>query len=206
MTDQSNADAGAMSSAPSGATSRRGPLRIVIAVLFVLLLAYLASPYLSFWRFTKAVRAKNHEQIASHVDFRSVRESLKQQLKAQVPTGDAAAAKQDRFAGLVQRLAPALIDQLVDAFITPEGLTALISDPQIAKKAKEKDPSLIARVGKDATKEVVHELGWDDVRWAFFTSPRNFLIDVNGTKLHYRFSKFRWMLKNVELPLGDAKV
>jgi hypothetical protein len=182
--------------------TKRGPLRYIIAALVALLLAYLASPYISFWRFTKVLRAKDRAALESRVDFRSVRESLKEQLRAKVPKRDEAEGKRDAFAGMVERLAPALIDQLVDAFITPDGLISLISDPEVAKQAKAKDPSALTRVGKATAKE----LGWTDVNYAFFTGPRDFLIDVHGTKLRYRFSKFRWILKKVELPLDDVKL
>ena len=204
MSDQ--ADAGQSAVNGGGTTTRkRGPLRLIVWVLVVLLLAYLASPYISFWRFTKVLRAKDHAAMESYVDFRSVRESLKEQLRAKVPKREAPASEEgrrDAFAGLVERLAPAMIDQLVDAFITPDGLISLISDPEVAKQAKAKDPSVLTRAGKATAKE----LGWGDVNYAFFTGPRDFLIDVHGTKLRYRFSKFRWILKKVELPLDDVKL
>ena len=198
-------DTGGQHSPVTRTSGKRGPLKYIVAALVVLLLAYLASPYISFWRFTKALRAKDRVAMESHVDFRSVRESLKEQLRAKIPKRDDAAGdegKRDAFAGLVERLAPALIDQLVDAFITPDGLASLISDPEVAKQAKVKDPSALTRVGKATAKE----LGWTDVNYAFFTGPRDFLIDVHGTKLRYRFSKFRWVLKKVELPLDDVKL
>ena len=185
--------------------SRRRPFRIVLWLLAAVLLAYLASPYISFWRFTKVLRAKDRTAMERYVDFRSVRESLKEQLRAKIPKRETPAGEEgkgDAFAGLVERLAPALIDQLVDAFITPDGLVSLISDPEVAKQAKAKDPSALTRVGKETAKE----LGWGDVNYAFFTGPRDFLIDVNGTRLRYRFSKFRWTLKKVELPLDDVKL
>jgi hypothetical protein len=203
MSNQS--DVGGVAVNGGGSTTRRSPLRIIVWLLVVLLLAYLASPYVSFWRFTKVMRAKDRTQMERYVDFRAVRESLKEQLRAKIPKSETPAApegRRDAFAGLVERLAPALIDQLVDAFITPDGLVALIADPEVAKQAKAKDPSVLTRAGKATAKE----LGWGDVNYAFFTGPRDFLIDVNGTKLRYRFSKFRWVLKKVELPLDDVKV
>ncbi|HEX8280147.1 MAG TPA: DUF2939 domain-containing protein [Chthoniobacterales bacterium] len=195
--------------ASAGATTsdtrrrKRHPLRALIWALVLLLLIYLASPYVAFWRFTKVLRAKDHARLEAAVDFRSVRESLKQQLRAKLPKPQAAPEpEQNQFAGMVERLAPALIDQLVDAFITPQGLTALLADPEVAKEAKAKDPSVMTRVSKAAA----DELGWTDVRYAFFTGPRDFMIDVNGTKLRYRFSNFRWILKQLELPLDDLKL
>ncbi len=50
------------------------------------------------------------------------------------------------------------------------------------------------------------KLGWNSVRYAFFTGPRDFLIDVDGTKLRFRFSKFRWTLKTVEPELSSFRL
>ncbi len=183
---------------------RRGLLRFVAWAIAGLLLLYLVSPYWSFWQLTKVVRAHDGSRMEKYVDFRAVRTSLKQQLRGKVPHDTTAPAdrKKDPFAALVERLAPALIDQLVDAFVTPDGLAALISDPQLAREAKAKDPAaLLHAAGGTADKE----FGWSDVKYAFFTGPRDFLVDAQGTKLRFRFSKFRWILKAVELPLDDAR-
>lgn len=40
-----------------------------------------------------------------------------------------------------------------------------------------------------------------EVNYAFFTGPKEFLVDVEGTKLRFRFTGFRWKLKRVELTL-----
>ncbi|MDQ6655079.1 MAG: DUF2939 domain-containing protein [Verrucomicrobiota bacterium] len=183
---------------------RRSPVRLIVWVVAGLLLLYLVSPYWSFWQLTKIVRSHDATRLENRVDFRAVRESLKQQLRGKVPHGSTTPAdrKKDPFSGLLERLAPALIDQLVDAFITPEGLAALIADPQLAREAKAKDPAaLVHAAGGGADKD----LGWSDVKYAFFTGPRNFLVDTQGVKLRFRFSKFRWILNAVELPLGDTK-
>lgn len=185
----------------------RTPLRIVLWSLAALLLLYVASPYLSFWRFTRVLRSPDHQQMTSSVDFRAVRESLKQQLRARITKhSPGAQEKKDPFAGLVERLAPSLIDQLVDAFVTPDGLAALVADPELARAARAKDPGALARAGTVATKDAEHDFGWKDVHYAFFTGPRDFLIDLHGTKLRYRFSKFHWLLEAVELPLDDVNL
>ena len=86
MSDQS--DVGGVAVNGGGNTTRRSPLRIMVWLLVVLLLAYLASPYVSFWRFTKVMRAKDRTQMERYVDFRAVRESLKEQLRAKIPKSE----------------------------------------------------------------------------------------------------------------------
>jgi hypothetical protein len=109
-----------------------------------------------------------------------------------------ASRKKDGFDGLVARLAPGLIDQLVDAFVTPEGLAALIADPSVAREAKAKDPAALARM-QDGPKE----LHWDRVRYAFFTGPATFLVNIDEIKLRFAVAGARWRLKTIELPPGE---
>jgi hypothetical protein len=44
------------------------------------------------------------------------------------------------------------------------------------------------------------------VNYAFFTSPRNFLVDAGGTKLRFRFTGFRWRVKELELDVSKLKL
>ena len=175
-------------------------LRFAAVMIGVLLLAYMASPYVTLWRFRQVLESNDRSRMENYVDFVSVRASLKQQLRGKLPPPDAA-KQPDLFSGLVERFAPALIDQLVDAFVTPDGLASLIADPQLAQRAKEKDPSAIVGAGT-ADKR----LDSSEVRYAFFTGPRDFLVDVQGMKLRFSFSRFRWILRDVELPLDDVKL
>ena len=182
-------------------SNRRGPLRIIIFAAVLLLLAYVASPYVFLWRFKEAVNARDAARIGTYVDFNAVRASLKQQLRGQLGAPEVDPEKKhDLFAGLVERFAPALIDQLVDAFVTPDGLAALIADPELARQTQEKDPNALARAGA-----ADRRLDSSEVRYAFFCGPRDFLVDVQGMKLWFSFSRFRWILRDVELPLDELK-
>jgi hypothetical protein len=181
--------------------NRRGAWRIFIIAVALLLIAYVASPYVFLWRFKEALNARAAGRIETYVDFTAVRASLKQQMRGQLGTRDVAPEKkQDLFAGLVERFGPALIDQLIDAFVTPDGLAALITDPELARQAQAKDPNALARAGTGERR-----LDTSDVRYAFFTGPRSFLVDVQGMKLRFSFSRFRWILRDVELPLDELK-
>lgn len=184
---------------PQGSPSRRKRMRAlpVIALVVVLVLAYLASPYLSFWLFTRAIEANDREALESYVDFPSVRQSLKQELRGRLPSPDQR-KKDDAFSGLVARLAPSLIDQLVDAFVTPEGLAALISNPEVAREAKARDPAALAHLQTEK-----RDLNWSRVRYAFFTGLREFVVDVDAVKLRFEFTGLRWRLTAVQLPPSE---
>ena len=212
--------------AKPGPEQTRGPragsigsrLKWPLIALVILAALYLVSPYYSFWRFTEALKAGDQQRFEKMVDFRSVRESLKKQLKAKLAEGkpkkDASKPKaENALFTLSEQFAPRLIDTLVDAYVTPAGLAALLADVKNADVpggAGTRDPNAPAdprQGGALADSAAVREkLGWGSVRYAFFTGARDFLIDVDGTKLRFRFTKFRWTLKTVEPELSDFRL
>ena len=197
-------------------------LKWPLIILVVIAALYLVSPYYSFWRFTEALKAGDQQRFERMVDFRSVRESLKKQLKAKLAEGKPKSPPKDpnepkkrenALFNLSEQFAPRLIDTLVDAYVTPAGLAALLADVKNADTRDASgaqnpnapaDPRLSDEIMKSPA--VRERLGFDSVRYAFFTAPRDFLIDVDGTKLRFRFSKFRWVLKTVEPELGDLRL
>ena len=195
--------------APRPSTSRR--LKWIVIAIVLLLALYLVSPYYSFWRFTEALKAGDQQKFERMVDFRSVRESLKKQLRAKLNEGKPKEPKKESsLFGLSDQFAPRLIDTLVDAYITPAGLAALLADVKnVQGLPGSGDPDAPMRRDTSAitqSPEVREKLGWSSVRYAFFTGTRDFLIDVDGTKLRFRFSKARWVLKSVEPELGDIRL
>jgi hypothetical protein len=156
-------------------------------ICIVVLLLYGASPYFSFWRFTVALRSGDTAAISARVEFPAVRESLKKQLIARFShpgTGHKRWSK----------LGPTLIDALVDAYATPEGLAMLIANPSALKDLKlpQQAPN-------------VKGLNWSNLRYAFFTSPRTFVVDREGIKLRFRFTGLGWRLKDLDLGLGKPQ-
>lgn len=210
----------ASAAAPGPRRSIAGRLKWPLVVIIALLALYIVSPYYSFWRFTQALKAGDQQRFEKMVDFRSVRESLKKQLRAKLAESrakDGKAAEQPKaeqpLLALSEQFAPRLIDTLVDAYVTPAGLAALLADVKnadIGRAAGNRDPNAPAdpRDGGGITQsEAVRDrLGWSTVRYAFFTSTRDFLIDVDGTKLRFRFSKAKWILKTVEPELDDIRL
>jgi Protein of unknown function (DUF2939) len=164
-----------------------------------LLLVYGASPYFSFWRFTVALRSGDTAALNASVDFPAVRESLKTQLAAYFSpekTGESR-IKNERLARLVTALRPTMIDTLVDVYITPEGLAELITNPNVVKNmhSPQVPPQFHGVKGID----------WSDVKYAFFTSPRVFVVAREGIKLRFRFTGFGWRLNKLDLGLSAAK-
>lgn len=94
-------------------------------------------------------------------------------------------------------LGPTLIDAIIDAYVTPEGIAALLSNPEVLKNLK-------------APREFRFELGknedWSKIKYAFFTGPRSFVVEREGIKLRFRFKDLRWQLNDLDLGLGEPTV
>jgi hypothetical protein len=174
---------------------RRG--KLIAAIVVALLLIYAASPYYSIWRFGEALRAHDTDALAARVDFDAVRGSLKQQIRDHF-LGVLAKKKKDRLAQFLTASTDNPLDRLIDAYITPEGLAALIADPAPLKNAS----SLSSLPSVDGPRK---EIDWSKARHAFFTSPRDFSIDHEGIKLRFRFNGFGWKLHALDLQLPEKK-
>src|SRR5438552_14969999 len=145
-------------------------IRWIVLVCVVLLLISGASPYFSFWRFTVALRSGNSAAIGSRVDFPAVRASLKKQLAARFAR---ATTSHKRWSNL----GPTLIDAIVDAYATPDGIAALLSNPGALKNLQ--TPRHF-RFFSGKPEE------WSTVKYAFFTGPRSFAVEREAIKLQFR--------------------
>jgi Protein of unknown function (DUF2939) len=164
-------------------------IRWIGLICLLVLLVYGASPYFSFWRFAAAVQAGDSAAISSRVDFPAVRASLKKQLVARFANADPGHKRW-------LNLGPTLIDAIVDAYVTPEGIAALVSNPGALKALQNpREFHFPTGKGEDVSK----------VKYAFFTGPRSFEVDREGIKLHFRFTGFGWQLDSIDLGLSNAK-
>ena len=164
-------------------------IRWVIVICVAVLLIYGVSPYFSFWRFRAAVQSRDAAAISARVDFPAVRASLKRQLV-------------ERFANKTTshkrwvNLGPNLIDAIIDAYVTPDGIAALLSNPEALKSLK-KPRDFHFEFGKNET--------LPKVKYAFFTGPRSFVVDGDGIKLGFHFTASGWQLHDLDLGLSDQK-
>ena len=176
---------------------RRWPA--VLGVSVILLIAYLASPYFSLWRFASALRNGDAAALSARVDFPRVRGELKRDLRKQYFPADRAPKSRGGIEGLIAGFGPSLIDQLVDSYLTPDGLAALLADPKIAGG---NDPATASPPNSTADRFRARDrLDWSRVHYAFFTGPRDFLVELNDARLRFHLTASGWKLFHVELPL-----
>src|SRR6476661_3689789 len=164
-------------------------IRWLVIICVVLLLVYGASPYFSFWRFTAAVQSRDATAISSRVAFPAVRASLKRQLVARFANKTSGHKRWNN-------LGPTLIDAIIDAYVTPEGIAMILSNPEALKNLK---------TPRDFNFTLRKPINVWKVKYAFFTGPRSFVVDRDGIKLRFHFTGSGWQLYDLELGLTDAK-
>jgi hypothetical protein len=187
---------------PESSNRPRARLKLfIIAGLLAVVLLYGVSPYYSVWRFGEALRAHDMDAIAARVDFDAVRGSLKQQIRDHFLGVAEKKKKKNRLAEFLTSSPQSPLDQLIDAYVTPEGLVSIISDPGPLKNAS----SLASLPSTEASPK---QIDWSIARHAFFTSPRDFAVDHEGIKLSFRFEGLGWKLHalDLELPGGTTSV
>lgn len=103
---------------------------LALPIAFALALAwFIAAPWITVHQIKTAAQARDAQALAEHVDFDSVRQSLKDQINARVVHGMAGDGGQalNPLAALVAPLAGAVVDKMVDAYITPAGVAQLMA-------------------------------------------------------------------------------
>jgi Protein of unknown function (DUF2939) len=180
---------------PESPNRPRRRAKFIVIGAIVLLLLYGASPYYSVWRFGETIRAHDMNALAARVDFPRVRDSLKKQIRDHF-IGVRETKKNDLVAQLLTASGPSLLDQLIDAYVTPDGLATIIGNPAPIKNATSLGslPSLSRER---------REIDWSKAGRAFFTSPRDFAVDHEGITLRFRFNGLGWKLREIDLNLEE---
>ena len=155
----------------------------------LLILLYIASPYYSLFSLIQSLNEGDTVTLKKTVDFPALRESLKDEMKSKLvqQTKRSISSKEEELAdklvsGMGAMFGPAIIDGLVDTFVTPSGLAALIANPSSALDGKK---------GRNENKI-------PNVSWAFFSGLSEFQAKITEKQetltLHFRLTDFRWML------------
>jgi hypothetical protein len=114
---------------------------VVAAILAVMALAYVGSPFWAARQFKQAALSGDVDRLEAAVDFPSVRESLKSQLTiamTQRMQSDPE-MRSNPFAGLGLMILPAMVGKMVDAYVTPDGMSAMMRSGKV-RSAKVAEP------------------------------------------------------------------
>ncbi|MGP9493581.1 DUF2939 domain-containing protein [Psychrobacter sp. AOP7-B1-24] len=118
-----------------------------LAGLLVIFAIYLyASPYIALYNIKNAAEQKDADKLSGYIDFPSVKQSIKNQVKAAMVEDIAASDEQDGFEALGTMLAAAMIDPIVDGVVTPDGVALMLQgqelDFDLDKKKTKDEPKI----------------------------------------------------------------
>lgn len=155
----------------------------LLAGLILLLVYAWFSPYLTLRGIQQAIQRNNPSALERYIDFPRVRESLKADLNRMLM--EQTSQDQTGFGALGLLFVAPLIDQIVNVFITPEGLASIGTgqEPQAGNfeavrdwRLKRKGFSQILLHHKDNSNEGLlmerRGLGWKVVRLQINTLPQ----------------------------------
>jgi hypothetical protein len=183
---------------------RRWTSKLVLAGCFAITLVWIAWPYYAVFSLIQAVKDGDASTLERRVDWNGVRQALRGDLNAQLlqklrkkgESNDAMAT------GLATLLGPAVINQMIDSYVTPQAI-ATLRRSDVAAKAKDEPPAI------DKSASLLHQANWNHVRYAFFSgSPLAFRIDIlppndpplqNPVRLDFSWNG-DWKLSRITLP------
>lgn len=110
----------------------------VIAIGLLGIAGYVAAmPYITVHQMKAAAEAQDGRALSEHIEFPSVRQSLKEQLNALImkKMAEDQKLKNNPFAVLGAAFAGTLVERMVDLYVTPAGITQLMAGekPQTQK-------------------------------------------------------------------------
>lgn len=161
---------------------------IGLGVLVLVLVAYLASPFLAIRDLGKALESGDPGRLEERIDFPAVRQSLKDQVKAYMMKEIAKDKENDVLtAGVAAAFGQALIDGMVDFLVTPEGISNLIWNARLPQPGESQAPS-----DEKSTRRLAYSYAW-------FSGLTTFKV-VSQKKdllLYFHLKDFKWKLSRV---------
>lgn len=168
-------------------------------------LAWIAWPFVTMFSFGAAVDRGDAAQVEAMVDWLSLRDNLKGEVKRHLarrldPGDEQPASGSEAMARrALKLLGSVIVDGLVDYYATPDGLIALLREVAASGRAP--------KPGHKADGKVRFR---DAISFAYLSAPTRFRVSVRPggadgearpLVLVFAFRDLRWVLVRLELPL-----
>lgn len=176
-----------------------GTMKVMLVIVGGILALYVgAAPYLTVYQMKSA--AENHAgaALAEYIEFPSVRQSLKDQMNAAFATQMAKDEKiQDNpFAAIGAAFAGAVVEKMVDAYVTPSGITELMAGEKFSQEKDHGTPD-----AEKSTRELFSDASMS------YESLDKFVVKINNesgyeSQFVLRRRGMSWKLTEVMIPLA----
>lgn len=105
----------------------------VVLAVAAAAVAFYATPYIALYSIHRAVERGDAEVVSRYVDFPVLREDIRATVLAQMEAVTAAQPGGGALAGLGQRMATTMANQMVDRMVSPEGVMLLLDGGALAQ-------------------------------------------------------------------------
>jgi tetratricopeptide (TPR) repeat protein len=163
------------------------PMLFSVLILSGLVLYYIWAPYHVASQLHDALDKGDTGKLDSTIDFTSVRESLKGQVESQLRPN---VTNNPAIGDAIQ-----MLDKSIDLFVTPAGISGLVSKSGTFSAADTKET-----ISSDAALNTFLAFDNQQVQSQQFASLTEYVIQMDATRLHLRAEAINWKLKSVELP------
>lgn len=178
-----SADARRSPSVPRIETSPRGFRKWLFVIPVLVIAGWIGWPYYSFYKLAVAFHAGDISTLESGVAWDTVRQGLRSDLNAAMAlllstdanTGNSAPSAA-LLTGLAGVMVPAMVNQVVEGYVTPQAIAAFNPDKGVAPKENAANPPLAK------FSQIIQSAGgakWDQVEYMFFSGdPFTFKVQV----------------------------
>ena len=190
----------AVSEKPSGEPSpghpekeakrRSGLVPGILGALVLTVLAYASWPYCCLLILNHAMGSGNTELIRRLVDFPKIEASFREESALRINTA-ASGGNPGGYLGVDPVMIPMAVETISTQFLTPDGLAALLSSPDVA--LRQLSSGTFASMSAQSVDPAL-------VNHAFFTGPTTFLVRIEGLQLRFTLSGGFWRLVAIEFP------
>lgn len=169
---------------------------LIGGLILVVIVGYVAAgPYLTVSAIKTGIVEQDAEKLSENIEFPTLRQNLKDQLNASVMKNAATELKDNPFAALAAGFASKMVDGLVESFVTPSGLAAIMEG---------KKPSKHSGTG-NSTPPQKDDL-FKDARFSYDSTSKFSIWVANDQGEEARFvlqrKGFSWKLVNLIIPLN----
>lgn len=154
---------------------------------------YFASPSYAMVQLKEAAESGDETELEQRIDFSRLREDLKSDLKGQM-AAEAAKSENDGLAALGAAFAMAMIDPLIDGFVTPQAMAGMVREGKLARPGE----------SGEAKDEGAEEVDWKIERDGFsrFVARPESRDGEDAPALVFERDGLGWKLVEIDIPSG----
>ncbi|OPY90531.1 MAG: hypothetical protein A4E72_00599 [Syntrophus sp. PtaU1.Bin208] len=170
----------------------------VLLVVIAVGLYAAAGPYITLYSIKNGVEKSDPEKISRNVDFPVLRANLKEQLNSRIVSGKALTSEDNPVARAAKRLVSKMADGMVDALVTPAGLTKLVEGE---RRKQDPNPDTASRSGEEKSRFLQNT----SCRYESLSEFSVRTKDDKNREIRFILTRkgLSWKLSNIILPASE---